>query len=154
MSSDTDPVVWIILFKKMSTFIKAYLIIRSWCQQSVVKVCWQNSDLEISPYSCNINGKDVQRKNAVNNVDKSSLWAPWQNGPYKNTQNITKHEYTKTQQTFRNNYFLCFSFFSVFFLIFNFQLLKGLLQKMLNYHLGTVNENQFSAAVNLMLYAF
>ena len=35
----------------------------------------------------NINGRDVQRKNVVNNVDKSSLWAPWQNGPYKNTQN-------------------------------------------------------------------
>jgi len=39
----------------------------------------------------NINGRDVQRKNVVNNVEKSSLWAPWQNGPYKNTQNITKH---------------------------------------------------------------
>jgi len=39
----------------------------------------------------NINGRDVQRNNVVNNVDKSSLWAPWQNGPYKNTQNITKH---------------------------------------------------------------
>jgi len=39
----------------------------------------------------NINGWDVQRKNVVNNVDKYSLWAPWQNGPYKNTQNITKH---------------------------------------------------------------
>jgi len=23
------------------------------------------------------NGGDVQRKNVVNNVDKSSLWAPW-----------------------------------------------------------------------------
>ena len=30
----------------------------------------------------NINGRDVQRKKVVNNVDKSSLWAPWQNGPY------------------------------------------------------------------------
>jgi len=39
----------------------------------------------------NINGRAVQRKNVVNNVDKSSLWAPWQNGSYKNTQNITKH---------------------------------------------------------------
>jgi len=38
-----------------------------------------------------INGGDVQRKNVVNNVDKSSLWAPRQNGPYKNTKNITKH---------------------------------------------------------------
>jgi len=29
-------------------------------------------------YIClyNINGGDVQRKNVVNNVDKSSLWAP------------------------------------------------------------------------------
>ena len=26
--------------------------------------------------SANINGGDVQRKNVVNNVDKSSLWAP------------------------------------------------------------------------------
>ena len=25
---------------------------------------------------CNINGRYVQRKNVVNNVDKSSLWAP------------------------------------------------------------------------------
>jgi len=39
---------------------------------------------------CNINGREFQRNNVVNNVDKSSLWAPWQNGPYKNTQNITK----------------------------------------------------------------
>jgi len=27
-------------------------------------------------YNLNINGGDVQRKNVVNNVDKSSLWAP------------------------------------------------------------------------------
>ena len=36
-----------------------------------------------------------KERNVVNivnvvNVDKSSLWAPWQNGPYKNTQIITK----------------------------------------------------------------
>ena len=43
----------------------------------------------------NINGGDVQRQNVVNNVDKSSLWAPWQNGPYKNTQNITQHGVNK-----------------------------------------------------------
>ena len=42
-----------------------------------------------------INGRDVQRNNVVNNVDKPSLWAPWQNGPYKNTQNITKHGVNK-----------------------------------------------------------
>jgi len=35
------------------------------------------------------------RKNVVNNVAKSSLWEPWQNGPFKNTQNITKHEVYK-----------------------------------------------------------
>ena len=38
-------------------------------------------------------------------------------------------EYAKTQQTLGNNYFLCFSDFSGGFFIFNFQLLKGLLQK-------------------------
>jgi len=32
----------------------------------------------------NINWRDVQIKNVVNNVDMSSLKAPWQNGPYKN----------------------------------------------------------------------
>jgi len=47
-------------------------------------------------------------------------------------------------------------FFGFFWGFFNFQLLKGLLQKMLNYRLGTVNENigglnQFSAAANLTL---
>jgi len=31
----------------------------------------------------NIHWRDVQRKNVVNNVDISSLRAPWQNGPYK-----------------------------------------------------------------------
>jgi len=41
------------------------------------------------------------------------------------------------QQILGNNYFLCFSDFSGFF-IFNFQLLKEL--KLLNYRLGTVNE--------------
>ena len=48
-------------------------------------------------------------------------------------------EYTKTQQTLTINYFCVFRIF-LFFIIFNFQLLKGLLQKMLNYRLGTVNE--------------
>jgi len=43
----------------------------------------------------NINGRDVQRKNVVNNVDKSRLWVPWLNSLYKNTQNITKHRVYK-----------------------------------------------------------
>ena len=33
--------------------------------------------------SYNINWRDVQTKNVVNNVDMSCLRAPWQNGPYK-----------------------------------------------------------------------
>ena len=32
----------------------------------------------------NINWRDVQTKNVVNNVDMSCLRQPWQNGPYKN----------------------------------------------------------------------
>ena len=60
-----------------------------------------------------------KEKNVVNNVDKSSLWAPWQNGPYKSTQNT---EYTKTQQTlkitflgfFSVAYKACFSVLSVY----------------------------------------
>jgi len=59
------------------------------------------------------------------------------------------------QQTLRNTYFLCFSDFSVF-VMFNFQLHKGLLQNMLNYRLGTVNEKHWGfkpvfAAANLTL---
>jgi len=38
----------------------------------------------------NINWRDVQRNNVVNNVDMSSLWARWQNGPHKKKQNSTK----------------------------------------------------------------
>ena len=35
-----------------------------------------------------INWRDVQRKNVVNNVDMSSLKAPWENGPHtENSQN-------------------------------------------------------------------
>jgi len=34
------------------------------------------SDKKSYLQSSNINGRDVQRKNVVNNVDKSSLWAP------------------------------------------------------------------------------
>ena len=34
------------------------------------------SIFEIIQFCLNINGGDVQRKNVVNNVDKSSLWAP------------------------------------------------------------------------------
>ena len=53
-------------------------------------------------------------------------------------------------------FFVFFGFFCFF--IFNFQLLKGLLQKMLNYRLGTVNEKNwgfkpvFSLQQTLLLY--
>ena len=42
-------------------------------------------DVFLLTYSLpNINWRDVQTKNVVNNVDMSCLRAPWQNGPYKN----------------------------------------------------------------------
>jgi len=69
------------------------------CSKSAIFPAW----IKFNQSSCttyihyrqgNING-DVQRKNVVNNVHKSSLWAPWKSGPYKNTQNITKHGVNK-----------------------------------------------------------
>jgi len=36
----------------------------------------KNNNFEMSLNNVNINGGDVQRKNVVNNVDKSSIWAP------------------------------------------------------------------------------
>jgi len=59
----------------------------------------------------NINWRDVQNMNVVNNVDMSCLRAPWQNGPYKN-QNKERHKNSynnMTQQTFRQFIFLCLS---------------------------------------------
>jgi len=43
-----------------------------------------------------------------------------------------------TQQTFRKHIFLCLSDFTLF--IFLLIILKGILQEMLSYRLGTVNE--------------
>jgi len=59
----------------------------------------------------NINWRDVQTKNVVNNVDMSCLRAPWQNGPYKNKHKERhKNSYNiMTQQTFRQTIFLCLS---------------------------------------------
>jgi len=61
--------------------------------------------------------RDVQRKNVVNTVDMSSLWAPWKNGTYtnKNTEqhkDTEQHTITRTARPNRHsekNYFLCFS---------------------------------------------
>jgi len=58
--------------------------------------------------------------------------------PIKTHRTSQNTEYTKMQQPLRNNYSLMF--FGIFCVFFNFQLLKELLKKMLNYHLGTVNE--------------
>jgi len=54
----------------------------------------------------NCKWRQVQRKNVVNNVDMSSLRAPWQNDPYKNkhTEQHNNTKNTKTHQTFR---FVC-----------------------------------------------
>ena len=83
-----------------------------------------------------INWRDVQRQNVVNNVDMSSLRAPWQNGRYKNkhTEQHKNTQNTKTQQTFKINYFCVFQIFIYLWF------LKWFLQKMLSYRLGTVND--------------
>ena len=39
---------------------------------------------KVHKHYTNINWRDVQIKNVVNNEDMSRLRAPWQNGPYKN----------------------------------------------------------------------
>ena len=53
--------------------------------------------------------KDVQRKSVVNNVDMSSLKAPWQNGQYTNQQqNNTKHV------VHQDNFSVFFGFFKIF----------------------------------------
>ena len=52
----------------------------------------ENSDNQVclietnmyTKFGVNIIWRDAQRKNVVNNVDMSSLRAPWQNSPYKN----------------------------------------------------------------------
>ena len=67
----------------------------------------------------NINWRDVQRKNVVNNVDMSSLRAPWQNGPYKN-QHTERQKARRTP--WRNIHLektiLCVCFWFFFFLFF------------------------------------
>ena len=66
-----------------------------------------------------INGRDVQGKNVVNNVDKSSLWATWQNGPYKNTQYITKHGVYKDATNIKKYFFVFFLECSIFYVQFS-----------------------------------
>jgi len=89
------------------------------------------------------------------------MWTSQVYGHHDKTARTKTHripqntEYTKTQQTLRNNFFLCvFSDFSDFF--FNFQLLKGLLQKcwitvLVRSMKNIEGLNQLSAAANLTL---
>ena len=60
-------------------------------------------------------------------------------------QKHTEHHKTRSIQRRNRHYEITiFCVFRIFlFFIFNFQLLKGLLQKMLNYRLGTVNEKHW-----------
>jgi len=86
----------------------------------------------------------------------------WTSQVYGHHDKMARTKTHRTSQTrsiqrrniHKNTIFVFFGFF--WFFIVNFQLLKGLLQKMLHYRLGTVNEkhwglNQFSAAANLAL---
>ena len=63
----------------------------------------------------NINGRDVQRKHVVNNVDKSDWFmgtmTKW---PVQKHRTLQNTEYTKTQQTLRNSFFVCFRIFFQF----------------------------------------
>jgi len=54
-----------------------------------------------------MNWRDVQRMNVVNNVDMSSLRAPWQNGPYENQHTKNPHRTPRRNRHLeKNNYFL------------------------------------------------
>ena len=75
----------------------------------------------------------------------------------KTHKNITKHKVYKDATEIKKKLFCVFRIFFLFlFVVFYFQLLKRLLQKMLIFRLGMVNKNtwglnQFSAAANLTL---
>jgi len=77
-----------------------------WCILNAVRV--QTSGRQFIPLFLRSIAKQYKlkicsKKTFVNNVDMSSLRAPWQNGPYKNkhTDQHTNTQNTKTQQTFR-----------------------------------------------------
>jgi len=86
-----------------------------------------------------INGKDVQRKKCCKQCGQVKFMGTMIKMARTKTHRTSQNtEYTKTQQTLRNTYFCVFRI-GLFF-IFNFQLLKEILQNMLNYRLGTVNK--------------
>ena len=85
---------------------------------------WDNQDH-------NINWSDVQRKDVVNNVDMSSLKAPWQYDPHKN-KHIKQHKTHRTPKCNRHSekMFLCvfriflYLFFIIKLLTFSFIITK------------------------------
>jgi len=80
----------------------------------------------------NINGRDVQRKTVVNNVDMSSLWAPCQNSPYKSTQNILKHGVYKDAADIKKLLFFVFLEFVVGVFLFTMNILLKFLLTFIN----------------------
>jgi len=77
-------------------------------------------------------------KNVVNNIDMSSLRAPWQKGRYKN-KHTKQHTNTWTPRRnlhLENNYVLCFADFFKF--IINY--LKWILQENFSKRIGTIDD--------------
>jgi len=81
----------------ITSFKITYMISRTFVHEWQNKKCFKsivqgvakepstdNACMSVCELVYNINWRDVQRKNVVNNVDMSNLRAPWQNGPYKN----------------------------------------------------------------------
>jgi len=54
-----------------------------------------------------INWRDVKRKNVVNDVDMSSLRAPWQNGPYENKHSEQQHVERQDATDIQQNTMFC-----------------------------------------------
>jgi len=111
--------------------------------------------LRVTVWTNNINWRDVQRKNVVNNVDKSSLRAPWQNGPY--TQNDTKTRRTPyCNRHLENKTIFCIFPIFLFYLLFHLYFLNEITKKCWVIALvGSMtfigNLNQFQAITNLTL---
>jgi len=90
-----------VMIKTVSIFIKNVWICQPQCiySEAIFQVSTLNGfkvivqNIHVQFVLCNsihqsYKWRRCSKKNVVNNVDKSSLWAQRQNGPYKNTQNI------------------------------------------------------------------
>ena len=76
-----------------------------------------NNVIKSLHHKYNINWRDVQRKNVVNNVDMSSFRAPWQIGPY--TETYTDQDKVHQETTYmyiqkKTTILLCFPVFFCF----------------------------------------